>query len=399
MVTNGVIYGAIVGEVGQYEGMTTGEVTPTFDEVLDDVLSVRAEGIGRLRALQPQALRRMAVLCDLTDGLDAEPAPIVRLLRNAVDTLGGGSVQEAAEYSLGLYPGTALWSSGQRRRNAAEQYGLVAETFRKKPERELLGLVAEAILEQAHDARLRQAKVAMETRRHPADSRLAVQWVERFEAYYRIWTPVSGLAAAIEAAISHYQDEPLPHLPWDKNSEQAYDPVEYARSQAREALHFYVQFLLELKRFISKHGGLWLASDPDTEQAIADAVYRIGWHNDFFRDDEAWLRRQLASSGGEELDHFWGIVLAFPRGQALHSQWQRQIAMAADAHTDEQRAASQPHLMMAACQDYLTLIDRQWDEIADWYHLPRSTVVTADGAKLYNRLIGASKEAERVRST
>ncbi|MDQ1084684.1 MULTISPECIES: hypothetical protein [Microbacterium] len=374
----------------------TGEVTPTFDEVLEDVLQVRALGIGRLRALQPQALRRMAVLCDLTDGADAEPAPIVRLLRNAVDALGGGSLQEAAEYSLGLYPGTALWSSGQRRKSAAEQYGLVAETFRKKPERELLGQVVEAILEQAHDARLRQAKIAMESKRHPADSRLAVQWVERFEAYYRIWTPVSGLAAAIEAAIAHYQDEPLPHLPWDENSEQAYDPVEYARSQAREALHFYVKFLLERKRFISKHGGLWLASDPDTEQAIADAVYRIGWHNDFFRDDEAWLRRQLAASGGEELDHFWEIVLAFPRGQALHAQWQQQIAQAADVQIEEQRAASQPHLMLAACEDYMRLIDAEWDQIADWYHLPRQARAAVGGAHLYDHLLAASKRSKNL---
>lgn len=154
-----------------------------------------------------------------------------------------------------------------------------------------------------------------------------------------------------------------------------------------EALHFYVQFLLERKRFISKHGGLWLASDPDSEQAIADAVYRISWHNDFFRDDEAWLRRQLASSGGEELDHFWEIVLAFPRGQALHAQWQRQIATAAQAETAEQRAASQPHLMLAACEDYMGLIDGQWDNIADCYHLPRRSSAAVEGADLYNHFV------------
>jgi len=31
-------------------------------------------------------------------------------------------------------------------------------------------------------------------------------------------------------------------------------------------------FQLDCKRFISRHGGLWLASDAETEQHIADTV-------------------------------------------------------------------------------------------------------------------------------
>lgn len=379
----GVAHGA---DRGHYVVMQEIPRDPSFDDVLRDVLLVRSRGAGRLRGLGVPALRDATVLADVADAQTTEPAPVLHLLRQAVDTLGGGSLQEAAEYSLGLYPGTALWSSAERRERAAEQFGVTADTFRKKPERELLGQVAEAVLALLHDTRLRRARADIEAHRHPADSRLAVQWVERFEAYYRIWTPVYALGANLEAALEVYTHEPLPHLPWDEHSEQAYDPIEYARSYAQEALYNYTQFHLELKRFKSKHGGLWLASDVDTEQHIADAVYRIGWHNNFFEDDEAWLRRQLADSRHEETDHFWHIVLSFDRGQRIHAQWQTLIAKAVSATTEAQQATSQPHLTIAACNDYTQLIDAEWIRIADWYRPGVGPRRGVEGKELYQKL-------------
>jgi hypothetical protein len=119
--------------------------------------------------------------------------------------------------------------------------------------------------------------------RHPADSRLAVQWVERFEAYYRIWTPAYALAANLEAAVKTRRDEPAEHLPWDPDSAEPYDPLDQADGYGRYALYAYAQFQLEVKKFMTRHGGLWLLSDVDVEQQVADAVYRIGWHNRLIR--------------------------------------------------------------------------------------------------------------------
>lgn len=92
--------------------------------------------------------------------------------------------------------------------------------------------------------------------RHPADSRLAVQWVERFEAYYRIWTPAYALGANLEAAIKTRRDEPADHLPWDPNSAEPYDPEDQADGYGRYALYAYAQFQLEVKKFMTRHGGL-----------------------------------------------------------------------------------------------------------------------------------------------
>lgn len=362
---------------------------PSYGEVAADLRTVRDKGAGRLRHLDVPALRQAAVVLDLADADDTEPAPVLTLLREAVDTLGGGSLQEAAEYSLGLARGTALWSSGQRRESAAERFGVVPETFRKKPERDLLGQVAEAVLALCHDAALRRARVAMEERRHPADSRLAVQWVERFEAYYRIWTPVYSLAANIEAALETYTHEPADHAPWqpaDDPDAQPYDPSHQARAYSRAALYNVAQYLLELKRFLSRHGGMWLLSDADAEQQAADAIYRIGWHASYEEDDEAFLRRHLADARHEEVDHFWNVIRAFPDGLRIHDDWQTLIQSGAGLTEETDKQHNQAWLLIQACHDYTLLIDEDWMKIADWYRSPRVAADPVAGTQLYRAL-------------
>lgn len=359
---------------------------PSHAALLEDLVKVRSAGIGKLRSTRTPALRQVALLLDLCDPGDEEPAPIVALLRQAVAGLGGGTEQEIAEYALGLVPGTALWRPGQRLGKAAGLADVSVDAFRKEPLKEVLSYVAELILGLCHDAELRRANVEMTARRHPADSRLAVQWVERFEAYYRVWTPAYALAADLEAALEVYTHEPADHLPWDPDSDEPYMPEMEARGYARSALYWYTRFLLEVKRFTTSKGGMWLASSVETEEAISDAVYRIGWHNDFNDDDDSWLRRHLADSRREEVDHFTDVILAFPRGVRLHEQWQRLVAAGVDVPEDK-RDGSQVWLAIQACHDYTRLVDEDWLRIADWYRpgtVPRSKV---SGAALYRDLM------------
>lgn len=376
-----------------YPGVSTPtaptSTAPTYDALLANLKQVRHVGAGRLRREKLPALRQMAVLLDLCDPDDTEPAPLVDALRRAVDGLGGGVEQDAAEYILGLTRGSSLWRTSERRGEAAKLLTVQPETFRKNYEAPLLEQVAEQLLGLLHDAHLRVARVEMVERRHPADSRLAVQWVERFEAYYRIWTPVYSLAANLEAAIDTYAEKPSEHLPWDPDSEQAYQPYWQARGYARSALYNYARFQLELKRFMSSHGGLWLASDAQTEQDIADAVYRIGWHNDLNDEDDSWLRRMLADARREETEHFWNVVQAFSQGIHIHDLWQRMVEKGIGLTTDEEKQSSQARLTIQACRDYTRLVDQDWVRIADWYKpglAPRREVVS--GRSLYQRLSG-----------
>ena len=101
---------------------------PSFDTLRRDIAQVRRCGAGLLRSHTLPALRTAAILLDLCDSDDAEPAPLVDLLRQAMDTLGGGSEQEAAEYLLGLVPGSGRWTFTRRRASAAEVLGLQSKS-------------------------------------------------------------------------------------------------------------------------------------------------------------------------------------------------------------------------------------------------------------------------------
>lgn len=251
---------------------------PSFEALVTDLSHVRESGLGRLRHHAYPGLHAACGYCDLLTGEDQEPAAIEELLRQAVAGLGGGEAGDAAEYTFGLAAGTRLWSLTRRRAQAALILEISEDRFRKQHERVLVEQVAEAILARCRDRTMRATRMHLE-RRHPADSRLAVKWVERFEAYYRIWTPVGKLAADLEAAIDTRLEPDHDTVPWDPDSDEPYDREDQALGYARYALHAYAWFQLELHDFMTRHGGLWLFSDQTVETEIADTVYRIGWHN------------------------------------------------------------------------------------------------------------------------
>lgn len=369
---------------------------PDFQTVFDELRKVRDVGLIGLRRLRPRALTEVARRAGLVATVDAEPAAIEDLLRRAVQIFGGGTAQEIAEYTFGLTADYRMRPAGDRRQRAAQLYGVKPDSFRKEPERLVIEQMAEGVMAVAREAALRQTRIAME-QRHPADSRLAVQWVERFEAYYRIWTPVSGLANDLKAAVDFYRDEPAHHLPWDPDSEEAFDPVDYAETYMTFALCHYASFQLELSRFISRHGGLWLLSDADAEQQVASAVYRIQWHNGLIQDDDAWLRRHLADSRHEERDHFIHLLATTSMGTRIHQKWQ---ATGRDCECEDIENGDGPecqlHGMIRACKDYMDLIDNDWMKIADWYRPGSQPRRTIDPIKMYETHVTALQKKRQT---
>lgn len=124
--------------------MSPGE--PQFDvaSVLREVRTVRVEGLVRIRDLDLPLLRRAAAP---RSGAvtDAWPVEVENLLRAAVARLGGGDLQEAAAYTLGLAPGLRDRPAADRRRLAAKAYSVSVERFRKSQEEMVLGQVAEQV--------------------------------------------------------------------------------------------------------------------------------------------------------------------------------------------------------------------------------------------------------------
>ncbi|WP_030869352.1 hypothetical protein [Streptomyces sp. NRRL F-2747] len=119
---------------------------PDYGEVLAEVREVRRAGIVRLRELRLPVLTGMAAGPGETGSGQPHSPAVERLLRTAVAAMGGGTLQEAAEYSLGLARGTRDWPPADRRRRAARVYGVSVERFRKHQELMVLGQVAEQLV-------------------------------------------------------------------------------------------------------------------------------------------------------------------------------------------------------------------------------------------------------------
>nr|WSW69378.1 hypothetical protein OG461_26065 [Streptomyces sp. NBC_00995] len=106
---------------------------------------VRRAGVVGLRTLGIPELSRIAG-GQRSEETAAGPAAVEQLLRTAVAGIGGGTLQTAAEYSLGLAGGTRDWPAADRRRRAAQVYGISVERFRKHHELMVLGQVVERLL-------------------------------------------------------------------------------------------------------------------------------------------------------------------------------------------------------------------------------------------------------------
>ena len=117
---------------------------PDFEDVVEDLRLLRRRGLVGLRRLRLTALEWAAAV--------PEPPPasttrvVEALLRKAVDGFGSGNLGEAASYTFGLAQGTRDWPAQDRRRRAAEVYGVSVERFRKHQERTVFEQVAERIL-------------------------------------------------------------------------------------------------------------------------------------------------------------------------------------------------------------------------------------------------------------
>jgi hypothetical protein len=358
---------------------------PAATEIVNDLGEVRSAGFPAAARLELPALRRIVALVDHEPSTSA----VETLLRNAIDRLGGGPWADAAAALLGLARGTRGLPVTDRRDLAAEALGVAPLTFQRTREKALLPDLAEQLLAIAAAGELRAAHEQM-SRRLPAESRLAVQWVKRFEAYNRIWTPVYALGADLTAYRSTLleTDWPYDRAPPTQGPVDAGETQEgQAAGYARFALYRFAQYLWELRQFMTRYGGMWLFSNGATETKVSDAVYRIGWHVTSFNErDESWLRAAMQDSRGQELHTFMQLLGRTDIGRATHDEWQQWVTTcqctwqepedgASDGYfpttrTDVGIAADcQVHRVIEACSDYCNLIDQDWRQIADWYHL------------------------------
>lgn len=385
--------------------MVTDGCQPEHKGIAADLTHLRSAGLTRLRRLDLPSLEQ-AVRLTLGNGAGQDGGTVEHLLRRAVEELGGGPHGEAAAILYGLEGGTRGLDEAERRRRAAERFGRSFSTFRQRYEPDLISDLADRILKICQEGELRSAREELE-RRHPTESRLAVQWVERFDAYYRLWTAIYALGADLTAYRSTLleADRPYDRNPGSLNRDDLGETQEgQARGYARHALFDFAWVLWEQKQFVVRYGGHWLLSSTEAETGASDTVYRLNWHVTCFNaQDHSWLRLTVAD-GDRELHPFLTALAGTDIGCATHDGWQSWVseckcrwdlgAPALDAgeyfpipdHHSAMEKTCHLHQVVAACNSYCDLVDREWLKIADWYHPAGVPNRGTDGEALYQRL-------------
>jgi len=379
-------------------------VAPNYDNLYNEVLMIRRKGITTLRDLNLPAFRQACWAAGEVDDNDPVNAPqIEALLRRGVEELGGGKLGECAGLLFGLEPGTRGDDPTQLRRDAAERWGVSEARFRRDPQHRICSQIAEAVLLHIHQQQARLAHLNLE-RRLPTTSRLAIAWLERFEAYNRIWTPVSGLAGDLCAYRSTLleDDRPYDRAPGINGPDDpGYTQEIQAAGYLTTALWHYTRYLVTLQQFINRHGGLWLLSDTRAEEAVGDAVYRIRWHSPNNERDDSFLR-ELHDRAGGELHTFRRLLETDRFAAATEQEWHE---WAADCHctwevSDEIDTEHFPthrhhagisqrcqlHAISTACNDYTTLIDDDWRRVADWYRSTDGSATMTNDRAMYDGL-------------
>ncbi|MGH2905903.1 MAG: hypothetical protein ACRDKI_03940 [Solirubrobacterales bacterium] len=273
---------------------------------------------------------------------------------------------------MGLATGTKGMPAPERRRKAARSIPTSFDNFRKRHEGELLSRLAEELVAADSIFRSRQNHRAQVP--DAIDSRLRVNWLERHEAYRRIWSPVSALRADLLVLLEYLKRNRVAGIALEQIDDESPAPWPDVADRAMNLLWRRAQFTRELNRFVEEYGGLWLLSDPDKESQVAEAIFQIEHHGPFGSADDSWLRLRLAEVSGEELDPFIDAVYAEEAGtEALRSvlNWADQCKCPPEGSGDSYKTC-EVHKWLSACDRYTLLIDEDWDAVADWYRRPRS---------------------------
>ncbi len=310
---------------------------------------------GRLNAC-PTLIQLAATIRRRTPEDDTDP------LVDAMDVL-MEAVQELAQDSIRIFntmfavgEGTQLPRLEDRRATLAKTLGVDIKTIRRREDR-ILATVAYSIVEREQATRLREAHGRLE-RRQPVEASLAVDWLDRFRHYYRMWTDLSGLRNDFQAFLVRRAEHP------DDDAVKVYGP---------SSLHYFTRFIAHLEQFVNQEGGLWLFSSPDTEVAISDAVYEIAWHAPADDLEQSWLRTELHAVAEEEKHPFTTRLQQQRKGRAFIDRWNgwlRECGADPGCEPDSPAKRCELHQVIALSDYYLEVVEREWNVICDWYHLP-----------------------------
>lgn len=297
-------------------------------------------------------------------------AAAIGVLRDACIQI-DGMQHGAVATLLAITPISGGTNITERRRQAAEILVISVDRVRKHHEAKLITRLADELI--IADRTFQVRRQQQNETPLASESRLHVNWLERHEAYRRIWSPVSGLHSDLLVLLGYLRTNRQAGTTLPETSTKSPVPWSDIADRGLSLLWRRAQFSQAVDDFVADFGGLWLLSDPQQETKAAEAIYQLGNNGPFGEADDSWLRLQLASAERGELDSFIDLIYSEQLGKDLLEAFLRW----ADAcHCSlEEEATPKPscsvHAWLTACQQYIELIDEDWDKVADWYRTGR----------------------------
>ena len=264
----------------------------------------------------------------------------------------------AAHATLGLRKGTEMRPlRGSKNRpgrltTIAEHLDIRVETVthgNPSPLDRLIEKIARALVWRETEYAAEELRLAQRAHRQPAESQLRVDWVTRFEDYYRVWTPIVALAVDVRVVLT---------------TGDSTDPDR--EHFLIKALYYYSQYVTHLQDFTEAHGGFWFLADAATDQRVANAVVRIGHEGPFTELDDSFLRKRYKSA--VELVDWWPS-----ESDSLAEYLDKWRKWVEGCLTPQPAGPCHVHGMLMACDQFAVGIDQSWDAVVDWYPSARST--------------------------
>lgn len=262
---------------------------------------------------------------------------------------------------LGLAPGTGSMSVTKRKTKFADWMAMSLSTAKDgrggKPThfQRQVQLLADAVFAAEMQYELDKTRQRLRERRRPSDTALGVDWLARFEDYYRLWSALSGLVLDLRLAL--------------RDTRASHDAD--ARHMMDQSLWFFVCFLAELDAFSRKRGGLWLLPTrrPADESALADSLWLISKASPFRRLEESELRVLYRNTDPREVSVF---LPALERSAStLRRNWHTWVQTCTCRDVKHGNKRCRVHQVIRQGALYNDLVDSYWDELADWYEFER----------------------------
>jgi hypothetical protein len=258
-----------------------------------------------------------------------------------------------AQMLLRTHYATKELSAADARTKTQEASGVGDRQYRERREARLVRLVAQSVLELDREDDLAQWGRALEVGSEVPES-VAMYWLYLFrDHYFRMETSAYALQFDLETAASQLKDG-LPT--W--------------RGYIETAVYWNVEFSFLRQRFFRRHGPLWFTPSDAGGGKLNDAVERIEYHDPFYDDYMARLRRIYGSIADPDHAEFEeGLERAGLKAEVYDkaAAWLSRCTCPKDMHAQRCEVG----LVIKNCDVLGETVEAEFEKIQRWYWNPR----------------------------